>query len=89
MISERPRDAAIRTLPIITFDHSHVVVRVEVVLHVQAIPPAEDLVTNGTVLRVHAPSMKTVFEGRERGVLQAEQPEKWRYPRRRYYREQC
>ena len=77
MISEeRPRDAAIRTLPIITVYHRHVVVRVEVVLHVQPIPPREDLVAYGTVLRVHAPAMKTVFEGRERGVLQAEQPEK-------------
>ena len=77
MISEeRPRDAAIRTLPVVALDHRHVVVRVEVVLHVQPIPPAEDLITYGTVLRVHAPSMKTVFEGRERGVLQAEQSEK-------------
>jgi len=69
MISERPRDAAIRTLPVITVDHSHIRVRVEVVLDVQAIPPREDLVAYGTVLRVHAPSMKTVFEGRERGIL--------------------
>ena len=75
MISERPRDAAIRTLPVVALDHRHIVVRVEVVLDVQAVPPREDLVTYGTVLRVHAPAMKTVFEGRERGVLQAEQSE--------------
>ena len=80
MISERPRDAAIRTLPIITVYHRHIRVRIEVVLDVQAVPPREDLVTYSTVLRVHAPSMETVFEGRERGILQAEQPEKWRYP---------
>ena len=80
MISERPRDAAIRTLPVVALDHRHVVVRVEVVLDVQPIPPRKDLITYGTVLGVHAPAMKTVFEGRERGVLQAEQPEKWRYP---------
>ena len=76
MTSERPRDAAIGTLPIITVNHRHVVVRVEVVLDVQAVPPREDLVTYCAVLRVHAPAMKTVFEGRERGVLQAEQSEK-------------
>ena len=70
------KDAAIGTLPIITVYHRHIRVRVEVVLHVQAIPPREDLITYGTVLRVHAPAMKTVFEGTERGVLQAEQPEK-------------
>ena len=76
MISERPRDAAIRTLPVVALDHGHVVVRVEVVLDVQPVPPREDLVAERAVLRVHAPSMETVFEGRERGVLQAEQPEK-------------
>ena len=86
MISERPRDAAIRTLPVVALNHRHIVVRVQVVLHMEAIPPAEDLITYCTVLRVHAPAMKTVFEGRERGVLQAEQSEKGRYPRRRYYR---
>ena len=63
MISEeRPRDAAIRTLPVITVYHRHVVVRVEVVLDMEAIPPAEDLVTYCTVLRVHAPSMKTILK---------------------------
>ena len=76
MISERPRDAAIRTLPVVALDHRHVVVRIQMMLHMEAIPPREDLVTNGTVLRVHAPAMKTVFERRKRGVLQAEQPEK-------------
>ena len=45
-------------------------------LDVQAVPPREDLVAERAVLRVHAPSMETVFEGRERGVLQAEQSEK-------------
>ena len=65
------KDAAIGTLPIITVNHRHVVVRVEVVLDVQAVPPREDLVAERAVLRVHAPAMKTVFEGRERGVLQA------------------
>ena len=45
-------------------------------LDMQAVPPAEDLVAYCTVLGVHAPAMKTVFEGRERGVLQAEQSEK-------------
>ena len=69
------KDAAIGTLPIITVNHRHVVVRVEVVLDVEPIPPREDLVAYCTVLRVHAPAMKTVFEGRERGVLQAEQSE--------------
>ena len=76
MISEeRPRDAAIRTLPVITVYHRHIIIRVEVVLHMEPIPPAEDLITYGTVLGVHAPAMETVFEGRERGVLQAEQSE--------------
>ena len=69
MISERPRDAAIRTLPVVALDHRHIVVRVEVVLDMEAIPPAEDLVTYCTVLRVHAPSMKAVFEGAEGGIL--------------------
>ena len=76
MISERPRDAAIRTLPVVALDHRHIVVRVEVVLDVQAVPPREDLVTYGTVLRVHAPAMKTILKSTERGVLQAEQSEK-------------
>ena len=70
------KDAAIGTLPIITVNHRHVVVRVEVVLDVQAVPPREDLVTYGTVLRVHAPAMKTILKSTERGVLQAEQSEK-------------
>ena len=76
MISERPRDAAIRTLPIITVYHRHIIIRVQVVLDMEPVPPAEDLVAERAVLRVHAPSMETVFEGRERGVLQAEQSEK-------------
>ena len=70
MISEeRPRDAAIRTLPVITVYHRHIRVRIQMMLDVQAVPPAEDLITYGTVLRVHAPAMKTVFEGTERGIL--------------------
>ena len=76
MISERPRDAAIRTLPVVALDHRHIRIRIQMMLDVQPVPPAEDLVTYCTVLGVHAPAMKTVFEGRERGVLQAEQSEK-------------
>ena len=85
MISERPRDAAIRTLPVVALDHRHIRIRVEVVLDMEPVPPREDLVAYGTVLRVHAPAMEAVFERRKSGVLQAEQPEKCRYPRRRYY----
>ena len=63
MISEeRPRDAAIRTLPIITVYHRHVVVRVEVVLHVQPVPPREDLITYCAVLRVHAPPVEAILK---------------------------
>ena len=69
MISERPRDAAIRTLPVVALDHGHVVVRIEVVLHMESIPPREDLVAPGTIRRVHAPPVETVLERTEGGVL--------------------
>ena len=69
MLAERPRDAAIRTLPIIPVYHRHIRIRIQMMLHMEAIPPAEDLITYGTVLRVHAPSMKTVLEGTEGGIL--------------------
>ena len=66
---ERPRDAAIGTLPVVALDHRHIVVRIEVMLHVEPVPPAEDLITYSAVLRVHAPSMEAILKSTERGIL--------------------
>ena len=72
MISEeRPRDAAIRTLPVVALDHRHIIIRIEVVLDMQAIPPTKNLVTERPVLGVHAPPVEAILEGREGRVLQA------------------
>ena len=63
MISEeRPRDAAIRTLPIITVNHRHIRIRIEVVLDMEAIPPREYFITPGAVGGVHAPPVEAVLK---------------------------
>ena len=57
------------TFPVVALDHRHVVIRVEMVLHMESIPPREDLVAPRTISRVHAPPVETVLERRKSGIL--------------------